>query len=222
MFAFVVPGRLVQQTVQDPAAPERFLAQVDNAQELNHITVFLTGQAPFPEGYGATVHLEIPGKGFQLIGGLSNEKPSAIFRLRGTFLPASASTTFTATNSTTTSTTTATLGILCEPLAAVAAHLAALPSASNSNSTSSTALVPTSNGGPGANANPVQLAQLVGKNLFNAVAGFVKPLPEAQQSALSGAGAGGGWIEFGEIERWYRNFERKLKMAGNIGFLLQE
>jgi hypothetical protein len=61
---------------------------------------------------------------------------------------------------------------------------------------------------------------LIGKNLFNAVAGFVKPLP-----GVSGAGAGGGggegWIEFGQVENWYRNFERKLRLGG-VGFLLNQ
>lgn len=67
MFAYVVPGRLVyvnqpieslsltlthslpahyirQQTIQDPSHPERFLGQLESVQDLNHITVFLTGQ----------------------------------------------------------------------------------------------------------------------------------------------------------------------------------
>lgn len=33
-----------QQAQQDPTSPERFLAQIEQATELNHITVFLTGQ----------------------------------------------------------------------------------------------------------------------------------------------------------------------------------
>lgn len=49
-----------QPVNQLPDAPERFAAQIADAQELNHIAVFLTGQAPFPEGYGCTIHLETP------------------------------------------------------------------------------------------------------------------------------------------------------------------
>lgn len=63
----------------------------------------------------------------------------------------------------------------------------------------------------------VQLAQLVGKNLFNAVAGFVKPLPGGSGTQEGG----GGWIEFGQVENWYRNFERKLRLGG-VGFLFSE
>ncbi|GAA5950640.1 hypothetical protein JCM3765_000560 [Sporobolomyces pararoseus] len=226
MFAFVVPGRLVQQTLQDPSSPERFLAQIDKVEELNHITVFLTGQAPFPQGYGATVHLEIPGKGFQLIGGLSNEKPSAIFRLRGTTIP-STTPQFSSNSSSSTligTTSTTTLGILCEPLTSIANQLSNLPSISTSTST---ALVTTTGGG-GATTNlmngssggdqAVKLAQLIAKNLFNAISGFVKPLP----SGVSSSGGGSeGWIEFGLVESWYRNFENKLKTRG-IGFLQQQ
>lgn len=49
-----------QPTVQLPDSPERFAAQIPDARDLNHISVFLTGQAPFPEGYGCTIHLEAP------------------------------------------------------------------------------------------------------------------------------------------------------------------
>ncbi|GAA5823591.1 hypothetical protein JCM10212_006399 [Sporobolomyces blumeae] len=219
MFAFVVPGRLVQQTLQVPESPERFVATIDHAQDLNHITVFLTGQAPFPDGYGATVHLEIPGKGFQLIGALTNQKPSAIFRLRGAVVTPSSfgNSTPSSGATTTTTTTTATLGISCEPLAQVEQQVSLLATSSASSSTasapssssSSTALVP-SNPRTSTPVDPVALAALVGKNLFNAVAGFVQPLPDGS----------GSWIEFGLVEKWYRNFERKLR-TGGVGFLLQ-
>ncbi|GAA5896052.1 hypothetical protein JCM6882_005598 [Rhodosporidiobolus microsporus] len=210
MFAVVVPGRLVQPVNQLPESPERFAAQMENAQELNHITVFLTGQAPFPEGYGCTIHLDAPGKGWQLIGSLSNAKPSAIFRLRGTFIPSSSN--FASTFSSSASSTTATLGIFCEPLASVEAQIAALGgSASAANPANSTALVPAGAGAAGSSPDPVVLAQMVGKNLFNALAGFVQPLPDGS----------GSWIDFRLIERWYSNFERKLKATG-VGFLLQQ
>ncbi|GAA6001467.1 hypothetical protein JCM10207_006680 [Rhodosporidiobolus poonsookiae] len=208
VFAFVVPGRLVQPVNQIPDTPERFAAQIENAQELNHITVFLTGSAPLPEGYGATIHLDTPGKGWQLIGALSNTKPSAIFKLRNTFIPSSSTLSSGFTSSSTAST--ATLGILCEPLASVEAQLAALgqnASAAAANPANSSALVPARGAGP----DPTVLAGMVGKNLFNALAGFVQPLPNGQ----------GSWIDFSLVEKWYANFERKLKTVG-VGFLLQQ
>ncbi|GAA6028213.1 hypothetical protein JCM8097_006920 [Rhodosporidiobolus ruineniae] len=213
MFAVVVPGRLVQPVQQVPESPERFAAQIENAQELNHLTVFLTGQAPFPEGYGCTIHLDAPGKGWQIIGGLTNAKPSAIFRLRGTFIPSASS--FSSTFASSTTSSTATLGILCEPLASVEAQLTALGQSATgaaANPAAANALVPVRPAASaGGSPDPVVLAQMVGKNLFNALAGFVQPLPNGQ----------GSWIDFSLVEGWYRNFERKLKTTG-VNFLLNQ
>lgn len=75
----------------------------------------LTEIDPFPEGFGATVHFSWPGRPFQLLGGLSNLKPSAIFKLGGSHhLPAA-------------SAVVASLGISIEPVAAVESQVAALP-----------------------------------------------------------------------------------------------
>jgi Protein of unknown function (DUF775) len=86
---------------------------------------------PFPDGYGATVHFFWPGKGFQLLGMLSNEKPSAIFRLRGTFSSASAQSSDAQTVFSQQgvdqqgSDVTAILGLSIEPLAQIQAQLPA-------------------------------------------------------------------------------------------------
>lgn len=157
---------------------------------------------------------------------LSNEKPSAIFRLRGTTITPSSTAQFQGAGATgaTANSNVATLGILCEPLESIATQLAGLASTSGAPLTTSNALVPAAGasssstiglggaGGPPPSADAtVQLAQLIGKNLFNAVAGFVKPLANVP---------GDGWIEFGQVENWYRNFETKLRTRG-AGFLLQ-
>ncbi|GAA5975456.1 hypothetical protein JCM11641_004269 [Rhodosporidiobolus odoratus] len=210
MFALLIPGRLVQPVTQVPDSPERFAAHIEQADQLNHVAVFLTGQAPFPDGYGCTIHLEVPGKGWQLIGSLTNAKPSAIFRLRNTFIPSSTAFSSTFNASASASSSTATLGILCEPLQSVEAQTAALSqnaAATAANPSNSTALVPARGAGP----DPVLLAQMVGKNLYNALAGFVQPLPDGS----------GSWIDFSLVTKWYSNFERKLKSTG-VGFLLQQ
>lgn len=52
---------------------------------INHLVVFLLAE-PFPVGYAATVYFQWPGSDtpqWVLLGMLSNEKPSAIFRLGG-------------------------------------------------------------------------------------------------------------------------------------------
>ena len=57
-------------------------------QELNHIVVFLLGTIAFPAGYGASVYFRYRSEegqehDWQLLGYLSNEKASSIFRVAG-------------------------------------------------------------------------------------------------------------------------------------------
>jgi hypothetical protein len=163
---------------------------------------------PFPDGYGAAVYFFWPGKGFQLLGMLSNEKPSAIFRLRGSFTPSNPNNTITTAFSTTSldgqnifqqqpQDVTANLGLSIEPLSQIAAQVQSLPSL----------LVK-----PGVDItrDPTVLAERIVRHLFNYISGFT-------------GGAGGfmspeAMIPLGVIAKWYENFLNKVK-AGGVGFL---
>ncbi|WFD39894.1 uncharacterized protein MJAP1_002876 [Malassezia japonica] len=86
MFSCVVAGRLPLPPPQQIDATHAVFP-LENAELINHIVVFMTGEQAFPEGYGATVHLMWPQLGdqephWQLLGCLQNTKPSAIFRVR--------------------------------------------------------------------------------------------------------------------------------------------
>ncbi|KAL1922438.1 uncharacterized protein VTP21DRAFT_9977 [Calcarisporiella thermophila] len=83
MFGLIVAGRLVQTNIQQVDA-NKFVFELSDAANINHIVVFLLGTIPFKPGFAATVHFQWPNKPWQLLGMISNEKPSAIFRLRGT------------------------------------------------------------------------------------------------------------------------------------------
>ncbi|GFZ43018.1 hypothetical protein JCM24511_00736 [Saitozyma sp. JCM 24511] len=74
MFGAIVAGRLVDET--------HFVFPLEQPYEINHLTVFLLGTIPFPEGYGASVHFAWPGKDYIPLGVLTNSKPSSIYRLR--------------------------------------------------------------------------------------------------------------------------------------------
>ena len=75
------------------AGPNTFLLAVDGAENINHIVIFLTGQVPFSDGFGGSIYLGWPltaggqaslnldGVSWQLLGFISNEKPSAIFKI---------------------------------------------------------------------------------------------------------------------------------------------
>ncbi|KAJ1943967.1 hypothetical protein GGF37_002411, partial [Kickxella alabastrina] len=81
MFGSIVAGRLVQTNLQQVDV-NKYVFELPNAHDINHIVVFLLGTIPFEPGYAATVHLLWPNKSWQMLGALSNDKPSAIFRLK--------------------------------------------------------------------------------------------------------------------------------------------
>lgn len=83
MFAVIVAGRLPQTSFSQVDA-SHLVFQLEQAEEINHVTVFMTGETAFPTGYAATVHLLLPGQNqWKLLGCLKNSKPSSIYRLKG-------------------------------------------------------------------------------------------------------------------------------------------
>jgi len=90
MFGLIVAGRLVQTNFQaiPPASPSdapKFLIEVPQASDVNHVVIFLTGVEPFPPGLAGQVYFGWPDENNQvawhLLGHISNEKPSAIFKI---------------------------------------------------------------------------------------------------------------------------------------------
>ncbi|KAJ7230864.1 hypothetical protein B0H12DRAFT_1029819 [Mycena haematopus] len=207
MFGCCVAGRLLQTNLQQ-VDETHAIFELPDASAINHVCVFLLGTVPFPDGYGCTVHLYWPGRGFQLLGMLSNDKPSAIFRLRGTFTPQqTASAAHSALSSMATQQdsmqqdilaaagdVTALLGLAMEPLPVIATQLADL---------NAVAVIK-----PDALRDPTLLAERVVKNLFNYIAGF---LPS------DGAGADVA-VPMNLIVKWYENFVGKVRNGG-VGFL---
>lgn len=199
MFGLVVAGRLVQTDIQQ-VDDNRFLFSIPQADSANHIVLFLTGAVPFPDGYAATVHFQWADRpDWKLLGMLSNDKPSAIFRLKGVVSgsPGQAG-------------ATASIGILCEPLAAVQAQVASLASASNASS--STSLVPVNAGA--ARATPQEslvIAMKCAKIFLNYLSSFVQSAPAGSsiQSILADPSAQSALM--GLCERWYKGLESKSK-----------
>jgi len=201
MFGCVVAGRLVQTNLQQ-IDETHAIFELPNVSTINHICVFLLGTVPFPVGYGATVHFHWPGKGSQLLGGLSNDKPSAIFRLRGTF---SSQSTFNHASfqgavdpSVATGDTTAILGISVEPLVDIQTQLSSLPSA----------LVK-----PQSAPDATLLAEKIVKHLFNYMSSFV-----SGSGGSSSVLARDSYVQMGVVTKWYENFMNKVRSVG-IGFL---
>ncbi|PRD21321.1 UNVERIFIED_CONTAM: Hikeshi [Trichonephila clavipes] len=84
MFAVIVAGRLVQTDFQ-PLDTTKFVTNIVDADNVNHIVVFLTGAQPFPDGLGGSVYFSWPdpnaAPAWQLLGFISNTKPSTIFKI---------------------------------------------------------------------------------------------------------------------------------------------
>ncbi|XP_078331759.1 protein Hikeshi-like isoform X2 [Crassostrea virginica] len=52
MFGLIVAGRLVQTDVTQ-VSENQFLFNIPDADDINHLVIFMTGQSPFPDGLGA-------------------------------------------------------------------------------------------------------------------------------------------------------------------------
>ncbi|XP_006455332.1 hypothetical protein AGABI2DRAFT_209781 [Agaricus bisporus var. bisporus H97] len=201
MFGCCVAGRLLQTNLQQ-VDETHALFELPQASTINHVCVFLLGTVPFPDGYGATVHFFWPGKGFQLLGMLSNEKPSAIFRLRGTFSSNTSSNqshaAFTSTSLMQTPGTdvTAVLGLSIEPLDHIQAQMSNLNSALDKVT-------------PDLTKNPTILADRIVKHLFNYVSSFIGSSRTVTPDVV---------VPMSIIGKWYDSFMSKLK-AGGVGFL---
>jgi hypothetical protein len=135
---------------------------------------------------------------------LSNEKPSAIFKLRTSPAPS--------VPSPQTDNEPANLGILCEPIASVQAQVAS--NTSNGMPTSG-ALVTTgsSRAGSAAPSDSLVIAQKCAKNFLNYLSSFVQSAPAGSsiQTILSDPSAQSALL--GLCERWYKGLESKTQMG---------
>ncbi|XP_061599056.1 protein Hikeshi [Cololabis saira] len=87
MFGCLVAGRLVQTDAVQVAA-DKFVFPLADYEQVKHVVVFMLGTVPFPAGVGGAVYFSFPDPGsgaavWQLLGFITNDKPSAIFKISG-------------------------------------------------------------------------------------------------------------------------------------------
>ncbi|XP_078134077.1 protein Hikeshi [Sander vitreus] len=87
MFGCLVAGRLVQTDAMQ-VCQDKFVFNLQDYESVNHVVVFMLGTVPFPAGMGGAVYFSFPdpasgGPVWQLLGFITNEKPSAIFKISG-------------------------------------------------------------------------------------------------------------------------------------------
>ncbi|KAJ2850349.1 hypothetical protein IWW36_001966 [Coemansia brasiliensis] len=190
MFGCIVAGRLVQTNLQQVDV-NKYVFELPEAQSINHIVVFLLGTVPFEPGYAATVHLLWPNKDWQMLGVLSNDKPSAIFRLKSTAGSEYASMTGIS----------AELGISIEPIQSIEQQM----------QQNQGALVPAaaSQSGPVSLQTAKQFAERTLQNLYDYATSFATK-PDASMGML-GSGASVQVLPVKVFEDWYGMFLRKLQ-----------
>jgi len=189
MFGCLAAGRMVQTNLQQIDAT-KYVFVLPDAKNINHIVVFLTGAQLFPTDYGATVHFGWPGPdgtiGWQYLGYLSNDKPSAVFKVTA-YKAAIALEESTMVDGT----ISAHIGISIEPLATVEATAAAASAANAQSLVKRTPLTVVT-------VDPVTVARRVAEHFYNYMTSFLNgPGNEALLQLM---------------KQWLESVQQKLRM----------
>ena len=210
MFGLILAGQLVRSDAR-PVSPTQAVFDIPDVSKSNHVVVFLTGQTPFPEGHGGAVYLgtlpENPADGgggivWVLLGHLSNEKPSAIFKISGLKKPSEANHNllFNGAGMTTSSGMMqqpsvggAQIGIMVAPVAELAQQ-----------TPSPAATAPTAD-------TFAQFTTKMCANFFNYASSFAAT--PSQMTAPIGANE--QFVSMNVVQRWFDNFSRRMAMNPN-------
>jgi len=199
MFGLIVSGRLVS-TTWEQASPTNVIAEIQDADSVNHVVVFLTGAMPFPEGMGGAVYFSWPqpdggNQVWQLLGNISNNKPSAIFRI-GRLKRSGNDENENMTNSFMelgqAPRNNAMVGISVEPLVVIEGQTPAAQTEASSVSTF------------------MEFSQKMLENLFNYSSSFALSASDAR------CRPGETFVPFSVLQQWYSNFERRLQQNPNF------
>jgi len=194
MFGLIVSGRLVS-TSWEQLSPTNLIAEIQDADSVNHVVVFLTGAVPFPEGMGGAVYFCWPqpdggNQVWQLLGVLSNTKPSAIFRI-GRLKRSANDENENLTNSFMElgqpPRRNAMVGISVEPLVVIDGQTPAAQTEASSVSTF------------------MEFSQKMLENLFNYSSSFAISATDARLRPSE------TFVPFSVLQQWYSNFERRLQ-----------
>ncbi|KAI5815397.1 hypothetical protein BZA77DRAFT_248796 [Pyronema omphalodes] len=194
MFGCIAAGRWVQTDMQT-INETNFTFTLPNGRSVNHITIFILPGVSIPETHVATVHVRFPNSpDFKILGGISNTKPSAIFRLRGMLDPNSQLMLGAEDWN-------VVIGISIQEIAVAQAALAQLPAAGTGEATgaSSGALVPASAVQKVAAMGTLQLARKIISNAFNYLGSFSKNV------------GGEEVVPLAAFQEWWKKFEKKVE-----------
>lgn len=194
MFACLVAGRLVQTDIQQ-ADETHFVCQIPNSETVNHVVIFMTGALPFPEGTGGAVHFGFAspsGVNWHYIGFISNEKPSAIFKISGLKQDSNAVMNSFMGGMAPVSGNVSQIGISVEPLSQIMQQ------------------TPVSQAQASKTDSVTQYTTKLLENFYNFASSFaIKQSEMTPQPNVS-------FIPSTVLEQWYQNFSRKLQQDPNF------
>lgn len=189
MFGLLISGRLVDTSFRE-VDQTHCVIDIQNADAVNHIVVFLTGTQPFPDGTGGSVYFCWPdGNGapnWQLLGVLSNEKPSAIFKI-SKLKTSDENQNMAQRFGQLHMPHVAQVGVSIEPIV-------------NLNGLTPAAQTEASNA-----ATFVEFSQKMVENLFNYLSSFGISAAELRDRPNE------SYVPFSAVQQWYTNFERRLQ-----------
>ena len=175
-----------------------FVLTLDQVETINHVVVFLTGQVPFNQGYGGSIYFGWPsaesgGVSWQFLGYITNDKPSAIFKLAKVKPSEMAVNPFSPQlMQTMGSSTSAQIGILVEQLSDIAQK------------------TPSTDTEASKVQSFTEFSQKMLENFFNYASSFAVT-PGQNMMAASAT-----YVPIEVLQNWYANFQRKLQMDPNF------
>lgn len=176
--------------------PNTFVLVLDDVASINHVVVFLTGQVPFAEGFGGSIYfgwpsIESGGISWQLLGYITNEKPSAIFKLAKVKLSSTVVDPFSGLIANVQSSTSAQIGILVEPQTEILQKTV-------SQDTEASKL-----------DSYAEFSQKMLENFFNFASSYAVNPGQIVDPA-------GSYVSMNVIQKWYENFQRRLQVNPNF------
>ncbi|XP_077297197.1 protein OPI10 homolog isoform X2 [Arctopsyche grandis] len=189
----IVSGRLVQ-TDFSLVGESQFLTTITDVDSINHIVIFLTGAIPLPEGTVGMVYFSWPDPNappnWQLLGHISNSKPSAIFKISSLKkLSEMTSNGYVGTFGQQKICNNAQIGISIEPEINAQLQLPTTTVTANCY---------------------VSFSQKMLENFINFVASFAITQHEMQPTP------GVSFVPLNTVQTWYQNFERRLQQNPNF------
>jgi hypothetical protein len=210
MFGVIVSGRPILTSFVK-ISDTKISFSIPSQPAFNHLVVFTLPGASLPPDAAAACYLQTsPSTQFKLLGALSNDKQSAIFKIWNTVASSAMHGIGTVTDDMMTDTVDGqpstsdaiTLGISLEPVAHVEASLAALKASQGGAATTGQEFVRASavaSSAPKAVINTKVLAQRIIANAFNFLASF-------------SSGGSNDVVPLKSFEEWWKKFQKKIEL----------